>query len=161
MRPGPVPVPSPIRAARNPRFKPPANEPRPRAMVPRCPEHVKADKIALRAWRHYVHLLARMRVLTEADASVVADLAIMQSCYLRAWDFVRRCNEAGKTGLEGQIIKTKTDYLAESMAFSQVKALTEIKRRLYAELGLTPAARPRIQTAGLKPQESNPFLALG
>lgn len=102
-----------------------------------------------------------MRVLTEADVSVVGDLCVAQSCYLRAWRKVREMNAAGESGVAGMIIKTKSDYLAENMLFTQVKNLTEIKRKLYGELGLTPAARPRIQAAPKDMRDHNPFLNLG
>jgi len=155
-----VPVPSAIREARNPRFKPSAGEPRLRTMAPQCPEHVVADPIAHRAWKHYIHVLRRMKVLTEADRSVVADLSVLQSCYLRAWKQVRELNAAAQHGIGGMIIRTKTDYLAEHMLFSQVKTLTEIKRRLYAEVGLTPSARTRIQTTSTAKGDVNPFAEL-
>ena len=46
------------------------------------------------------------------------------------------------------------------LLFSQVKTLTEIKRRLYAEVGLTPSARTRIQTTSTAKGDVNPFAEL-
>lgn len=147
MRPGPVPVPSAKRAVRNPRYKPPLDEPQPRPAVPRCPAHVRIDQRSYRAWRRYTELLSRMKVLTEADEDVVGDLSVAQGCYLRCWGAVHRFNSVGgEEGVGGMIIRTKSDYLAEHMLFSQMKALLLIKNRLRGEVGLSPSSRTRVKT---------------
>ena len=47
-------------------------EPKPRATVPRCPEHL--DDRAKKEWKRLVPVLRRMHVLTEADGMTLANL---------------------------------------------------------------------------------------
>src|ERR1035441_10114762 len=57
----------------------PKDEPQPRAVPPYCPEHIRADKVALREWKRLLPILTQMRVVSEADYITLGNLCLAYS----------------------------------------------------------------------------------
>jgi len=88
---GPTPKPTAIELAQGSPGKRSINhaEPRPRAIVPKCPAHL--DERAKKEWRRLVPILTQMRVLTEADGIALGNLCQTYSTMVRAQE---KLNEA-------------------------------------------------------------------
>jgi P27 family predicted phage terminase small subunit len=144
-------------------------EPQPRVVAPRCPPHVLADPNAATEWRRMVPLLKRMRVLTEADGNLLATYCLTHSNLLRNLEAVNTLNAAGSekskstgksdaiTKFSGVVIATKTGYLAPNQFYINVNNCIEQLLKLGRELGLTPAARTRIQVGKERAAPDDPW----
>ena len=99
---GPAPKPTAIRIAKGNLGKRPLNilEPRPREITPACPKHLDAE--GRLAWRRLVPVLERMRVLTEADGIVLANLCDSYSTMVQAQ---RKLRETG------MLLRTPSGYV--------------------------------------------------
>ncbi len=124
------------------------NEPKPAEKAPPCPRYIREDKEAHREWKRLSPILLRMRVLTEADSTVLASICMTHSHLLRNLAAMRKLNEDSKSGLAGMILQTKTGYLAANQIYLNVTAAIDLELRLCRELGLTPSARSRLQANG-------------
>jgi P27 family predicted phage terminase small subunit len=129
-----------------------AAEPKPVEQAPPCPRYIRDDPEAAKEWKRLTPILLRMRVLTEADATVLASLCLTHSHLLRNLDAMRKLNQ-GKSGIAGMVLQTKTGYLAANQIYLNVTAAIDQELKLCRELGLTPSARSRIQTAGAEKQQ--------
>jgi P27 family predicted phage terminase small subunit len=109
------------------------NEPRPRDVMPRCPEYL--DDRARKEWRRLTPMLRRMRVLTEVDGITLASLCQTYSTLIKAQE---KLNETGI------LYKTPSGYVMQSPLLSVVNTCIETITRLSREFGLTPASRTRI-----------------
>lgn len=107
-------------------------EPKPLAGPPPRPDWLDEEGVA--AWEHLVPILARMRVLTEADAMALSMLCEAWSRYRRATDMLAKHGDVYQSG---QTLR-RSPYSAMQME------LALIVRRMLSEFGLTPAARGRI-----------------
>ena len=163
---GPLAQPTTLRVLRgNPGKRGlPKGEPRPREARPYCPEHIRADAVAVREWRRILPILRRMRVCTEADYITLGNLCLAYSTMIAAQGKIAALN-AGGSGIGGLVIvvgkKTVTRQAAdgslvtaESPGFMQLSPLLTIVNnaivtitRLCREFGLTPASRPGIQAS--------------
>ena len=142
----------------------PKNEPQPREVPPYCPEHIRADKVALREWKRLLPILTQMRVVAEADYITLGNLCLAYSTMIAAQEKVAALNSAGsgigglvvvvgkksitKRGPHGAVVTT------ESPGFMQISPLLSIVSnsivtitKLCREFGLTPASRPGIKAA--------------
>ena len=147
---GPAPKPTSLRLLQGNAGHRPLNgaEPKPEEKAPPCPLYIRADPNAWKEWKRLAPILLRMRVLTEADATVLASLCITHSHLLTNLEAMRKLNQDSKSGLAGMIIQTKTGYLAANQIYLNVTAAIDQELKLCRELGLTPSARSRIQTNG-------------
>lgn len=111
-------------------------EPQPRAKRPRCPDHLDED--ARREWQRLAPILARMRVLTEADGIALANLCQQYAMLIKAQRML------AKSGL---LLKTKSGYVQQSPLVGIISAAVDQVNKLCREFGLTPASRTRIWVA--------------
>ncbi|MBK5292166.1 MAG: phage terminase small subunit P27 family [Acidobacteriia bacterium] len=109
-------------------------EPRPRQIAPKCPKHLDAE--ARREWRRMVPILIRMRLLTEANQYLLANLCQSFSTLAKAQQ------KLSETGL---LRKTPSGYLQQNPMLSVVNGCIEIIANLSREFGLTPRSRIRLQ----------------
>jgi len=132
---GPIPKPTAIEIAEGRPGKRPLNpdEPRPRPVTPRCPEHL--DERGRKEWRRLTPILHRMKVLTEADGIALGNLCQMYSTMVKAQE------KLNKTGI---LYKSPSGYIMQSPLLSVVNQCVDTITRLAREFGLTPAARSRI-----------------
>ena len=122
-------------------------EPQPVAEPPAMPDYVSCDEMAARTWRHYMPILQRMKVITEADGLVLASLCIIHSFLLLNLEKVRQLNSASGSGIAGMVVPTKTGYLAVNQLFSNVRDAMKQELRFCQELGLSPSSRTRLEAA--------------
>jgi P27 family predicted phage terminase small subunit len=116
-------------------------EPTPPNALPRCPGHL--SDVARKEWRRLARPLHDMGVLSTVDRAALA--AYCQS-YGRWVEAERKLKE---TPL---LLKTPSGYVQQSPWLSVSNKQLELMGRYMAELGLTPAARRRIDV----PLESGP-----
>lgn len=148
---GPAPKPTALKLLQgNPGHRPlNGDEPKPKAKAPPCPLYIREDPVAKKEWRRLTPILLRMRVLTEADATVLGSLCLTHSHLIRNLEAMRKFNTKDeKNGLAGMILQTKSGYLAINQVYANVTAAIDQELKLCRELGLTPSARSRIQTSG-------------
>src|ERR1017187_1567563 len=142
----------------------PKDEPQPREVPPYCPEHIRADKVALREWKRLLPILTQMRVVSEADYITLGNLCLAYSTMIAAQEKIAALNASG-SGIGGLVvvvgkkaitrkIQDGTLVTTESPGFMQVSPLLTIVSnsivtitKLCREFGLTPASRPGIQAA--------------
>jgi P27 family predicted phage terminase small subunit len=102
--------------------------------APACPDHLDAD--AKREWKRLVKLLLRLRILTDADGMVLANLC-------QAWStLVKAQVKMNETGL---LLKTPSGYVQQSPLLGIVNSCTDTVMKLSREFGLTPSSRGRLQ----------------
>jgi P27 family predicted phage terminase small subunit len=107
---------------------------KPERKAPPCPEHL--DKEAKAEWRRMVRVLLRIRVLTEADGIVLANLC-------QAWSTMTKAQ--AKLNESGLLLKTPSGYVQQNPLLGIVNANIETITKLSREFGLTPASRVRIE----------------
>jgi len=132
---GPVPKPTAIEIAEGRPGKRAINgrEPQPRTITPKCPKYL--DARAKEEWKRLIPILKQMRVLTEADGLVLANLCIAVSTLVRAQ------SKLAETGI---LYKSPSGYVMQSPLLAIVNTAIDQISRLSREFGLTPAARSRI-----------------
>lgn len=93
------------------------------------------DERAKQEWRRLVPILKRMRVLTEADALMLANLCQAVSTMVQAQKIL---NE------KGFLYKAPSGYVMQSPLLSVVNQSIQTITTIAREFGLTPAARTRL-----------------
>jgi P27 family predicted phage terminase small subunit len=137
---GPRPTPSAILKARGSwRGDATKGEPQPEAALPEPPGWLTADARAV--WQQVIEQLARMKVVTRADANALARYADAFVRWRKAADFLEQ---------KGDIytIKGEDGTVKCVMPFPQVSIYNKLAAtllKLEQEFGLTPSARSRIQ----------------
>jgi P27 family predicted phage terminase small subunit len=148
----------------------PKNEPQPREVPPYCPEHIRADKVALREWNRVLAILTQMRVVSEADYITLGNLCLAYSTMIAAQEKIAALNASG-SGIGGLVVvvgkkaitrKTVDGTLVttESPGFMQISPLLSIVSnsiltitKLCREFGLTPASRPGVKASPKTPDD--------
>jgi P27 family predicted phage terminase small subunit len=147
--PSPRPEPTALKLLKGNPGKRPVNkaEPKPELGLPDPPDHL--DSVALEEWNASGPGLARMRVLTLSDKAIFAAYCEAWSLNRRTWQQLKRSIEAAGDALGGGLIYsnkrsgvTKTNPLVPLAQSSANDML-----RFAAELGMTPAARARLEVA--------------
>lgn len=118
-------------------------EPKPDDLTPRIararyPKYLARDE--RRMWRYYSGLLARMRVLTEADMVGLEQMSRVTAERIRMEVIL------AKTGPLAKSKRTDTVYI--SPVWMVVQGLRDRELKLLREFGMTPAARTRVSTVG-------------
>ena len=134
---GPIPKPTVVEIMEGRPGHRPINqrEPKPRATVPRCPEHL--DERAKKEWKRLVPVLRRMHVLTEADGMTLANLC-------QTWSTMVIAQE--KLTEMGVLYKAPSGYVMQSPLLAVVSQSVDTITKLSREFGLTPSSRSRIRT---------------
>jgi P27 family predicted phage terminase small subunit len=124
------------------------NEPRPRAVLPRCPGHLSPEARA--EWKRMARRLFLLGLLTELDATAL-------SIYCQAYG--RWVQAEQKLAQYGLLIKTGNDQPQLSPYLSIANRAMEQMKALLAEFGMTPSSRSRLV---VPPQEAehDPFAKL-
>ena len=105
-------------------------------ITPRCPEYL--DERAKQEWKRLIPILKSMKVLTEADGLMLANLCQAVSMLSKAQQTL---NE------KGFLYKAPSGYVMQSPLLAVVNQCVDTITKLSREFGLSPAARSRI-TAG-------------
>lgn len=149
---GRPPVPTALKLLHGNPGKRPINkrEPMPEATAT-MPERLQGNDEAVKEWTRLAPMLARMRVLTEADVDLLAnlcfDLALLNDCQK-------------KLLASGLLVRNKvTGLIHRNPLFEMVNQLTARVAMALRELGMTPASRSRIQVSETE-ADSDPWQAL-
>lgn len=147
--PGPMPVPTSLKIlAGNPgKQKLNLDEPKPEQVAPKCPAHL--DAVAKKEWKRLVPILARMRVLTEADG---IQLALLCQTYSR---LIAAQEELSKSSL---LVTTGPGYVQQSPLIGIISNCTTQLVTLCREFGLSPASRVRLVADSEADSSSGPTL---
>ncbi len=136
---GPAPRPSALsRAEGNPGHRAiNRQEPQPALTRPKMPKHLGSR--ARKEWKRLVPILERMKVLTEADGTALANVCFETAELYRAQEALEQT---------GPLIKNKeTGMVHLNPLFGAVVTLSNRVTQGLREFGLTPASRSRIKTA--------------
>lgn len=146
---GPAPEPSIIKYIRGNPSKTPLNDAEPTPDL--VPEDIAApiwlEGLALQKWHESAPILARMRVLTEADVETFARYCAMWERWKIAYD---RCKSLGDeiTHLEPDPNRTdgklRIKYTQVAPWASQMKNIGRDLLRIEQEFGLTPSSRSQV-----------------
>jgi P27 family predicted phage terminase small subunit len=105
----------------------------PLAALPRCPPHL--SRVAQKEWRRLASPMFDAGVLTLADRAALA-------AYCQAWGRWVEAEEKLRT--TPSLIKTPSGHVQQSPLISVANKQLELMGKYMAELGLTPAARRRL-----------------
>jgi P27 family predicted phage terminase small subunit len=135
---GRPPKPTPIKVLEGNPGKRRLNQDEPRLAIgrPRCPDYL--DETAQREWKRVVRILMRMRVLTEADQTM---LGIWCQTFSTMVDAQEKLKQAGT------LYKTKGGFVQASPLFGIVTKCVNTMAKIASEFGLTPSARVRLHSA--------------
>lgn len=135
---GRKPKPTALRVIEGNRGKRPLNalEPVPPNSMPTCPRHLSSP--AKTEWKRIAKTLHTMEVLTMVDRAALA-------AYCQAWG--RWVEAERKLAETPHLIKTPSGYIQQSPWLGIANRQTELMGRFMAELGITPAARSRVEVS--------------
>ncbi len=142
---GPAPKPTILRVLEgNPSHRPlPRNEPRPRALAPKCPTTL--DATARAYWASVAPELERLGLLTIVDGGALTLLSQAYSEWFAADQVIQ---ELGLT------VETKMGMFARPEVRIRDTAAKRFKA-LAAEFGLTPSSRSRINAGTAQAPDEN------
>lgn len=118
------------------------DEPAPPVLIAPLPPEALTDPVSVAEWLRLYPMLVACRQITEADRSALIAACIEWGRYLKA---IRKAEAEGeiKTAPSGYPIQNPQIPIATKALAACVK--------LWAELGLTPSSRSRVQTSGPPP----------
>ncbi len=136
MKAGRKPVPRNLRLVRGSRRATLAGDSEPVVPViaPEPPEHL--TEVEAEKFRETAALLAKMRIMSEADVDALALYATTWVRYLAATDKVREL---------GMIVKSPKDYPMQNPFLSIANRAQKDCMSILSEFGLTPSSRTRVQ----------------
>lgn len=145
---GPPKTPTALRVVTgNPSHRPlPVNEPKPRPLMPPCPAWLSLE--AKREWRKVAPELFRMGVLTVVDGAVLAGYCESMAAFEAA---VEQLREKGST-----TFNTPSGYKQQRPEVGMRNSAMMLVLRFAQELGLTPAARARLEGVSREESEEAP-----
>lgn len=117
-------------------------EPKPVSEIPSCPNHLQG--IARQEWNRIVKELKALGMITKLDR---AALAICCTAYA---DYVKACNKLKK---EGEVIISEKGGMYQNPWVAIKKRSMDQIAKFYAEFGMTPSSRSRIQVDANTPEE--------
>ena len=132
---GKIPKPTAVKVLEgNPGRRPlNVNEPKPKAIVPRCPSWL--DDEAKREWERMSNRLDSLGLLTEVDGSAFAGYCQSYSRWKQAEEFVTK---------HGFVIKTPSGYLQQIPHVAIAQTYLKCMQKFCEEFGMTPSARSRL-----------------
>ena len=109
------------------------NEPKPRAVMPRCPSWL--DDEAKKEWARMSKRLDSLGLLTEVDGSAFAGYCQAYARWKQAEEFITK---------HGFVIKTPSGYLQPMPHVSIAQSYMKAMQKFCEEFGMTPASRCRL-----------------
>lgn len=117
-------------------------EPKPRAVVPRPPEHLSTEE--KKKWKAVVRDLYPLGLVTAVDKDALAMYCTIFVRWLKAENLVRE---------KGEIIKTAAGNIIQNPYLSIANRALEQLNKLGAEFGMTPSSRSRVRADPLEDPE--------
>lgn len=126
------------------------NQPKPAALPTGIPTWLPRKSVPY--WPKLAAMMARAKIATEADEVVLG---------MYATAFAEWCEAQGEIAKLGVIVKSPSGYPIQNPWVAISNKAFERLHKTGVELGLTPAARSRVKTAGAADDpESDPWAAL-
>jgi P27 family predicted phage terminase small subunit len=110
-----------------------ANEPRPRAVLPKCPPVLQGEAKA--EWRRMARKLHDLGLLSEIDGAAL-------TTYCLTW--ARLVDAEQKLRQHGTVVISPNGFPVQSPYLSVATKATEQLVRILVEFGMTPSSRSRI-----------------
>jgi P27 family predicted phage terminase small subunit len=121
-----------------------ANEPQPEVGEPEMPSDLTEDQREI--WAGLVPILSSMRVLTEADGMMLANLCRNEALLQQARrEYEQACQRARAEGRSALLIVQK-GMAIENPILRIIRHLMEEQKALLQEFGMCPAARAKLRT---------------
>ena len=134
----------------NPGRRPlPANEPKPRVMLPKPPAHLGEVEVA--EWWRMGRMLVRLGIMTELDSVALAAYCQVYGRWVEASEAAKKYGTVLVDAKSSKLYKSPYLQIATE-AWAQMV-------RMLVELGATPVARPKV-TAQPKPTKADPMEAM-
>lgn len=142
------PTPTMIKIANGNPGRRPLNtrEPQPADALPKCPAHF--DEIASAEWKRVIKVMGHLKVWTAADVGVLEEYCTWYSMHRLAW-----------LGLQDGLTYEMPN--GQRIPKPEVRIMATAAQRLHAaaiELGMTPAARSKVQIVSEPEDEFGDFL---
>jgi P27 family predicted phage terminase small subunit len=113
-----------------------ANEPRPKAVLPKCPPVLDGEAKA--EWRRMARKLHDLGLLSEIDGAAL-------TTYCLTW--ARLVDAEGKLRQHGTVVISPNGFPVQSPYLAIATKATEQLVRILVEFGMTPSSRSRIHVA--------------
>lgn len=141
---GRKPVPTALKLLHGNPGKRPLNdaEPRPRRVMPRCPEHL--DDIARARWKQLAKELYNTHILTVIDRDTLAAYCQAYSRWAKAEENVRE---------SGEVITTQSGNLIQNPYLGIANRAMDQMVKIGTEFGLTPSSRVRLKVTEPEPAD--------
>jgi P27 family predicted phage terminase small subunit len=110
-----------------------ANEPRPKAVLPKCPPVLDGEAKA--EWRRMARKLHDLGLLSEIDGAAL-------TTYCLTW--ARLVDAEGKLRQHGTVVISPNGFPVQSPYLAIATKATEQLVRILVEFGMTPSSRARI-----------------
>lgn len=109
-------------------------EPKPEVVIPDCPQHLKGA--ARTEWNRLAKELHALKIITKIDRAALAVCCT-------AWaDYVKACNKLEK---QGEVIISEKGGMYQNPWVAIKKRSMDQVQKFYAEFGMTPSSRSRVQ----------------
>jgi P27 family predicted phage terminase small subunit len=112
------------------------------------PVMLVGDAVAVAEWHRLSQLLRGARVLTDADSAALVALCQQWARYLTATE---------RIAAAGMVVKSPSGYPMPNPYIGIANKALGNCLKLWAELGLTPSSRVRVQTLPYTPGAVDPF----
>ena len=122
-------------------------EPCPKVVLPEAPDWL--DERAKQCWNYLAPMLARLRVLTEADLLAFEALCKTYSRWRQAEAMIEKSPTLLMKRKDGEVVLVPHVRVAQNYFLLLNKSLTDF--------GLNPSARSKIIAGGFKPQDDFDF----
>jgi len=106
------------------------------------PEELSADLVASAEWQRLAPILRKSKVVTQGDRGALLSLCQQWSRYLEA-------NRSVSTA--GMVVRSPSGYPMPNPYIAIANRALSMCVKLWAELGLTPSSRSRVQTTSEDP----------
>jgi P27 family predicted phage terminase small subunit len=117
-------------------------EPKPIPAIPECPSHLKG--VARIEWNRITKELFWMNIISRVDRAALA------ICCTSWADYVKACNKLEK---EGEVIISEKGGMYQNPWVGIKKRSMEQINKFYAEFGMTPSSRSRMQVETFSEEE--------
>ena len=132
-----------------------AEYPRPRRVLPRCPEHLSGE--AEKCWRRLARELYDAGLLSTIDRDALAAYCSAYARWRRAEEMLAENGEVIKTAQkEDEDGKTSGGNLVQNPWLAVSNRALEQMTKLAAEFGMTPSSRSRVKAEIAEARQAQP-----
>ena len=131
------------------------NEPQPTISKPEAPDFL--DHVALKEWNRVVDLLFDLGIMSDLDVAVLAAYCNSYSKVIHAQEQLNKMANESNPG--GMLHRSATGSIVQNPLMGIVNVSSRDMCRYAAELGITPASRPKVNS--MKPKGNTGWASFG